>query len=223
MPSTTVLGVDPGLTRCGLGVVAGPVHRPVLVHEVCIRTGSGTPLEHRLLAVHDAIAEVIAEHAPDVVAVERVLFSANTRTAMATGQAAGVALLAAARSGVRVASYSPNEVKQTVAGSGAADKDAVGRLVAAQLRLSTRLRPADVADAVAVALTHLARSRTQLAVARSSTADEAGRARNEAAAVGGRGWETVIASRGLTTSGGAGSGTTNPQRGPSEPQRGGRR
>jgi crossover junction endodeoxyribonuclease RuvC len=113
-----VLGVDPGLTRCGLGVLAGSVARPRLVDATCVRTDPDRPLEQRLLAVHDAIADAIEAHRPDAVAVEQVLFSVNVRTAMATGQAAGAALLAAARAGIAVHAYTPSEVKLTVAGSG---------------------------------------------------------------------------------------------------------
>lgn len=220
MPPTIVLGVDPGLTRCGLAVVAGPEHRPVLLHASCARTAAGDALERRLLAVHDAIDAVIREHAPDVVGVERVLFSANTRTAMATGQAAGVALLAAARRGLRVVSYSPNEVKQTVAGSGAAEKDAVGRLVAAQLRLSAPPRPADVADAVAVALTHLARSRAEAAVEHASTREGSSAAHRRAAESGG--WEALIAGRGLSVSGGTAPSDPRPASSARSTRRGGR-
>lgn len=153
-----VLGVDPGLTRCGVGVVEGPVARPVMVAHDCVRTTPDTPLEQRLLAVHDRLVALVEQHRPDVVAVERVLFSVNVRTAMATGQAAGVALLAAARAGLPVVAYSPNDVKLSVTGDGAADKDGVARMVVAQLRLAAPPRPVDVTDALAVALTHLARA-----------------------------------------------------------------
>lgn len=154
-----VLGVDPGLTRCGVGIVEGPSHRPSLVAHDCIRTDADAPLEQRLLELQRRLEEHIAQYQPEVVACERVLFSNNVRTAMATGQAAGVALVAAARSGVGVVQYSPTDVKLTVAGHGAADKDAVARMVAAQLGLATPPRPADVADALAVALCHVGRSR----------------------------------------------------------------
>jgi crossover junction endodeoxyribonuclease RuvC len=179
--TTVVLGVDPGLTRCGLGVVAGPSSRPTVVDHDCVRTDPGQAHELRLLAVHDAIVAAIERHRPDAVAVERVLFSVNVRTAMATGQAAGAALLA--------------DVKLTVAGSGTADKTAVGRMVAAQLRLDAVPGPADVADALAVALTHLARSR----VAALATATPAATALADAAAAADRasrgGWEAVLADR----------------------------
>lgn len=190
-----VLGIDPGLTRCGIGVVAGPAARPTLVAASCVRTDRDLPHEQRLLAVHDAIVAAVAEHRPDVVAVERVLFSVNVRSAMATGQAAGVALLAAARSGLAVHPYSPSEIKLTVAGSGTADKGAVGRLVAAQLQVRRLPGPADVADALAVALTHLARSRLQAAAATTPAAT----ALADATAAAGRaqrgGWEAVLADR----------------------------
>jgi crossover junction endodeoxyribonuclease RuvC len=194
-----VLGVDPGLTRCGLGVIAGPSARPRLLHLDCVRTDRAAPLEQRLLAVHDAIVAVVEAHRPDAVAVERVLFSSNVRSAMATGQAAGVALLAAARVGLPVVPYSPNEIKQTVAGTGNADKDAVGRLVAAQLGLDVVPRPADVADALAVALTHLARSRLADAVAGTPAADTLAEAHLAASRASRGGWEAVLADRGIAT------------------------
>jgi crossover junction endodeoxyribonuclease RuvC len=194
-----VLGVDPGLTRCGLGVITGPAARPRLVAQDCVRTDPALPLEHRLLALHDAIRAAIATHRPDAVAVERVLFSTNVRTAMATGQAAGVALLAAAAAGVPVAAYSPTDVKLTVAGSGAADKAAVGRLVAAQLSLSAPPRPADVADALAVALTHLARTRLAVAAERTGAAGELAAAEQAARRDARGGWERIVAARSATS------------------------
>jgi crossover junction endodeoxyribonuclease RuvC len=194
---SVVLGVDPGLTRCGLGVIEGPSSRPRLVHVDCVRTDRDAPLEQRLLAVHDAIVAVVAAHRPDAVAVERVLFSSNVRSAMATGQAAGVALLAAARVGLPVVPYSPNEIKETVAGSGGADKAAVGRLVAAQLGLDHVPRPADVADALAVALTHLARSRLADVVAGTPAAATLAEAQAAATRATRGGWESVLADRGI--------------------------
>jgi crossover junction endodeoxyribonuclease RuvC len=203
-----VLGVDPGLTRCGLGIVAGPTARPRLVAQDCIRTDPALPLERRLLALHDAIGAAIAAHRPDAVAVERVLFSTNVRTAMATGQAAGVALLAAAAAGVPVTAYSPTDVKRTVAGSGTADKAAVARLVGAQLSLAAPPRPADVADALAVALTHLARSRLAVAAERTGAGAELAAAEQAAGRDARGGWERLLASRGA--------------RSPESPARGGR-
>lgn len=203
-----VLGVDPGLTRCGLGLLTGPAHRPRVVHHECVRTSGAAPLEQRLLLIHDAIADSIAQYRPDAVAVERVLFSANVRTAMATGQAAGVALLAAARAGVPVTSYSPSDVKLTVAGAGDADKAAVSRLVTAQLGLAEAPRPADVADALAVALTHLARSRIAALTAQTPAAASVRAARDDADRAARGGWEAHLAARGLLPGRGAGGGRT---------------
>ena len=199
-PATVVLGVDPGLTRCGIGVIAGPSSRPSIVDTVCVRTAPDERHELRLLAVHDAIVAAIEHHRPDAVAVERVLFSSNVRTAMATGQAAGVALLAAARAGVEVHPYSPTDVKLTVAGSGTADKAAVGRMVAAQLRVTTIPGPADVADALAVALTHLARARVAALAAATPAADALAAATAAATRASRGGWEAVLADRSRRTS-----------------------
>lgn len=192
---TTVLGIDPGLTRCGIGIVQGPDRRPRVVHHDCIRTDRDLPLERRLFALQQAIEDAIARFRPDAVAVERVLFSSNVRSAMATGQAAGVALAASARAGLAVTSYSPNEVKQTVAGTGNADKAAVGRLVAAQLGLDAVPRPADVADALAVALTHLARSRLDARVIGTAAANELAEAYRAADSAARGGWEAVLGDR----------------------------
>ena len=194
-----VLGIDPGLTRCGIGLVAGPASRPELLAHDCVRTSAQLPLEQRLLTVHDAVVAAIESHRPRAVAVEQVLFSVNVRTAMATGQAAGAALLAAARTGVAVHAYSPTDVKLTVAGAGDADKDAVGRLVAAQLRLEAVPGPADVADALAVALTHLARSRLDGAAADTAAAQALAGARRDAATSARGGWQAVLAARGYDT------------------------
>lgn len=189
-----VLGVDPGLTRCGLGVVEGPASAPVLVATELVRTPREDPLEVRLDALHRAVAGAIERYRPHAMAVERVLFSSNVRSAMATGQAAGVALLAAAQAGLAVAPYSPNDVKLTVAGHGGADKDEVGRMVALQLGLHRAPRPADIADALAIALTHLARARLVPTGVRGAAA--------AGAAASGRGWEAVLDNPHLRVAGG---------------------
>jgi crossover junction endodeoxyribonuclease RuvC len=197
MAGPVVLGIDPGLTRCGIGVVRGPAHRPELVAMTCVTTDVALPVEQRLEHLHRAIAAMIVEHRPDVVAVERVLFSGNARTAMATGQAAGVALLSAAEHGLEVTSYSPNEVKLTVAGDGAADKGAVARMVVSQLRLAAPPRPVDVTDALAVAITHLAYARGAVAAAGVTAARSQLEAASAAARRDGRGgWERIVAARG---------------------------
>jgi len=191
-----VLGVDPGLTRCGVGAVRGPAHRPQLVLARCLTTPATMPLEQRLLRLHRELRTIVEEVRPDGFAVERVLFSGNVRTAMPTGQAAGIALLVAAEHDLPVVAYSPNEVKQTVAGDGRAMKDAVARLVAAQLGLAEPPRPVDITDALAVAITHLAHARGPAAADVATPARSVMALAAEAAARDARGgWEAVAARR----------------------------
>jgi crossover junction endodeoxyribonuclease RuvC len=151
-----VLGVDPGMTRCGIGVVDGAPGRALtLVHVDVVRTDAGEELGPRLLAQADAIEAAIARFAPDVVAVERVFSQHNVRTVMGTAQVAGLAVVAATRAGVPVALHTPSEVKAAVTGSGAADKAQVGAMVRRLLRLPETPRPADAADALALAICHV--------------------------------------------------------------------
>lgn len=152
-----VLGVDPGLSRCGVGVVEGSRQRPVVVRVGVVRTPACEPVPARLARLHTAIRALIAEDRPDVVAIERVLFNSNARTAMGVGQAAGVVLLCAAQAGLPAVEYTPTQVKATVTGSGAADKEQVAYMVRAQLRLACPPTPPDAADALALALCHLQR------------------------------------------------------------------
>lgn len=154
---TRVLGVDPGLSRCGIGVVEGPSRRPAAVRAGVITTPARDPLSRRLAALHTELTTLIAQTSPDAVAVERVFFNSNVRTAMAVGQAAGVVLLAAEQAGVPVVEYTPTQVKATVAGVGDADKEQVAFMVRTLLRLAEIPRPADAADALALALCHLQR------------------------------------------------------------------
>ena len=149
-----VLGIDPGLTRCGYGGVgrAGVVLTATAAGVV--RTDPAADVPSRLAELHDGITALLDELRPDVVAVERVFFNANVRTAMSVGQASGVVLAAAAGAGCAVAQYTPTEVKHAVTGSGAADKAQMTRMVQALLRLSQPPRPADAADALALALCH---------------------------------------------------------------------
>jgi crossover junction endodeoxyribonuclease RuvC len=156
-----VLGVDPGLTRCGLGVVDGlPGRRATLVAVDVIRTPADADLAQRLLGISEAIEGWLAQTRPDVVAVERVFSQNNVATVMGTAQAAGVALLAAARAGIPVALHTPSEVKAAVTGSGRAGKDQVAYMVTRILALPERPRPADAADALALAICHLWRDGT---------------------------------------------------------------
>lgn len=157
-----VLGVDPGLTRCGLGVVDGVPGRPPTMAAVgVIRTPSDLDLPLRLLRIETEIDEWIATHRPDAVAVERVFAQHNVQTVMGTAQAAGVAMLVAARRGCPVAMHTPSEVKAAITGSGRAGKDQVGSMVARILRLDAAPKPADAADALALAICHVWRGGTQ--------------------------------------------------------------
>ncbi|MFZ4063744.1 MAG: crossover junction endodeoxyribonuclease RuvC [Candidatus Nanopelagicaceae bacterium] len=150
-----VLGVDPGLTRCGLGIVEnGPAQKLVMVGVGVIQTPSDLELSQRLLALETELIQWITEFKPDVIAVERVFSQLNIRTAMSTGQAAGVALLIAARSGIPVAMHTPTEVKAAVTGSGRADKKQVALMVQKLLSLKEIPKPVDSTDALALAICH---------------------------------------------------------------------
>lgn len=148
-----VLGVDPGLTRCGLGVVEGtPGRPPVLVAVGVIRTPADLDVSRRLVLIEEELDAWIARHQPDAVAVERVFAQQNVRTVMGTAQASGVAMVVAARRGLPVALHTPSEVKAAVTGSGRADKEQVTTMVTRILKLSERPTPADAADALALAI-----------------------------------------------------------------------
>ncbi len=155
--SLRVLGIDPGLTRCGYAVVdgRGPGAASAVSMGV-IRTPSSDELPYRLAALRNELVDLLTEYRPDVVAVERVFFQINVRTAMSVGQASGLALCEAAAAGCEVAQYTPNEVKDAVAGYGAAGKEQVQKMVQVRLKLSQPPKPADAADAAALALCHLA-------------------------------------------------------------------
>ena len=153
--SLRVVGVDPGLTRCGLAVVdVEPNRRATLIDVSVVGTPAGTPLDQRLLAIADGIDAWLDEHKPDVVALERVFSQLNVSTVMGTAQASGVVIVSAARRNIPVALHTPTEVKAAVTGSGRADKVAVGKMVAKILRLDAPPQPADAADAAALAITH---------------------------------------------------------------------
>jgi crossover junction endodeoxyribonuclease RuvC len=157
-----VLGVDPGLTRCGLGVVDGvPGRPPVLVAAGVARTDPKDDIAARLLALEAEMSRWLTAHRPDAVAVERVFSQHNVRTVMGTAQAGAVAVLCAARIGLPVALHTPSEVKAAVTGSGRADKAQVTMMVMRLLRLAEPPRPADTADALALAICHLWRGGMQ--------------------------------------------------------------
>ncbi len=151
-----VLGVDPGLTRCGWGVVDGlPGRRAALVDVGVVRTPTEAPLAERLLAVAEGLEEVLARLQPDAVAVERVFARADVSTIMGTAQASGVAMMLAARAGLPVATHTPSEIKAAVTGQGRAGKEQVTTMVTRILELRERPRPADAADALAIAICQL--------------------------------------------------------------------
>lgn len=184
-----VLGIDPGLTRCGLGVVDGGSGRQVSAVDVgVVRTPSDVPLERRLHTVAVEVAAWIARHRPDVVAIERVFSQHNVRTVMGTAQASGVVALMAAQAGLPVAFHTPSEVKAAVTGEGRAGKEQVAAMVTRVLRLAEAPRPADAADALALAICHCWRApmldRMAAAKARSDELARAHRARLAAAAKG---------------------------------------
>jgi crossover junction endodeoxyribonuclease RuvC len=151
-----VLGVDPGTAVTGFGVVASAPARPGRLIECgVLRTQPRDHLPLRLQVIYEGLAELLARHRPDLVAVEGVFHGSNARSALVLGHARGVVLLAAAQAGIAVLEYSPAMIKKTVVGRGAALKPQVGYMVARLLRLQEPPRPADAADGVAVALTHL--------------------------------------------------------------------
>jgi crossover junction endodeoxyribonuclease RuvC len=169
-----VLGVDPGLTRCGVGVVDGLAGRRLspVAYDV-VRTPATDDISHRLLALEVQLTEWIATYRPDVVAVERVFSQHNVRTVMGTAQAAAVAITTAARAGLPVALHTPSEVKAAVTGSGRADKAQVGLMVTRLLGLSSAPKPADTADALALAVCHIWRGSAQARLEQQVAAERA--------------------------------------------------
>jgi crossover junction endodeoxyribonuclease RuvC len=151
-----VLGVDPGLTRCGIGVVEGRLGRRLDAVAVdVVRTSPDLSTAERLVRIEQALEDWLDRHQPDAVAVERVFSQHNVRTVMGTAQVSGVALVVAARRGIPVAMHTPSEVKAAVTGSGRAGKQQVTTMVTRLLRLPDRPSPADAADALALAICHL--------------------------------------------------------------------
>jgi crossover junction endodeoxyribonuclease RuvC len=170
-----VLGIDPGTAALGWGIVEAKGGRIRAVDSGCLITKPDASLPQRLLAIHGLLDELIALHRPDILAVERLFFSRNVQTALAVGQARGVVLLAAAQAEVPVREATPSEVKVAVTGSGTADKEQVGRMVAVCLGLAEAPRPDDTSDALAIAIwaAHAERPGTATAERRSSVLDRA--------------------------------------------------
>lgn len=151
-----VLGVDPGLTRMGVGVVEGRIGAPLrMVAAGVVRTAADLPISERLLAVDVQIEEWLDEHAPDAVAVERMFAQEGVRTIMGTAQAAGIVMVAAARRGLPVAMHTPSEVKAAITGDGRAQKEQVAAMVVRILKLAETPKPVDATDALALAICHV--------------------------------------------------------------------
>jgi len=168
-----VLGVDPGLTRCGVGVIEGAVGSPITLVEVgVLLTPSESPLEQRLLDLDQQLSQWINMWTPDVIAVERVFSQHNVRTVMGTGQAAGVALLLAAKAGIPVMMHTPSEVKASVTGSGRANKAQVALMVQKILNLESIPKPVDATDALALAICHIWRGAGTTRLAQAALAEQ---------------------------------------------------
>ncbi len=153
-----VLGIDPGTANTGFGVVARRRGRVVALDGGVIETPAGQPLERRLATIHARLGELIAEHRPEALAIEDLYFGANARSAMAVGQARGVVLLAAGQQAIPCSSYTPQQIKSAVCGSGRADKLQVQQMVQRLLSLTELPRPDHAADALAVAICHTNRA-----------------------------------------------------------------
>jgi crossover junction endodeoxyribonuclease RuvC len=166
-----VLGIDPGLTRCGVGVVEGVPGRPCkLIAYYVVYTEPDEDLPLRLLHLDRSLTQLVAEHQPESVAVERVFSQHNVRTVMGTAQASAVAVLSGARAGLPVQTYTPSEVKAAVTGSGTAGKAQVTAMVTRLLSLDAPPKPADAADALALAICHIWRGGTRAKIAAAALA-----------------------------------------------------
>lgn len=153
-----ILGVDPGLTRCGVGVIeAGAYRRLSFIHVDVVRSDPKMSQDLRLLAIYNGLVEKIERFAPDTVSIERVFAQENRNTVLGTAQAAGLAMLAAAQRGIPVALHTPTESKMAITGNGKAEKIQMERMVARMLGLNTLPKPADAADALAIAICHALR------------------------------------------------------------------
>ena len=151
-----VLGIDPGLSRCGYGVVEKSGRKAEAVAIGVIRTPAKAPTAERLAWIQQEFVKLVEEHTPDVVAIERVFFQVNAKTAMGVAQVSGLAMAIGHSAGAEVVDYTPNQVKEAVAGWGSANKEQMQRMVQSLLGLPEIPSPQDAADAAAVALCHLA-------------------------------------------------------------------
>ncbi|MEC7879205.1 MAG: crossover junction endodeoxyribonuclease RuvC [Actinomycetota bacterium] len=156
-----VLGIDPGLSRCGYGVVHRKEGKEIALAAGVIETPSEMGTPYRLTLLRDEVRELIVDYKPDVIAIERVLFQHNAATAISVGQAIGIVMTEGISAGCEVVEFSPNEVKQSVAGHGGADKKEMEKMVQILLGIKTPLEPVDAADALALALCYIARQRVE--------------------------------------------------------------
>lgn len=171
-----VMGIDPGLTRLGVGVVDGDVGQSLnMVHVGVVRTPTDMPVEQRLLAIETELDKFVREFSPDVVALERVFSQHNVRSVMGTAQASGVTMLVAARHGLSVVLHTPTEVKAAVTGSGRANKAQVTQMVTRLLKLDEAPKPADAADALALSICHIWRGAANNRLAEAVANAKAGR------------------------------------------------
>jgi len=153
-----ILGVDPGLTRCGVGVIEAGAHRRLsFIHVDVVRSSPDMSQDLRLLAIYNGLVEKIETYAPDTVSIERVFAQSNRNTVLGTAQAAGLAMLAAAQRNIPVALHTPTEAKLAITGNGHAQKIQIERMVTRILNLNTMPTPADAADALALAICHALR------------------------------------------------------------------
>ena len=150
-----ILGIDPGIGKVGWGVIKDESGRQIAIDYGCFETSSKMDLEERLVRIYDFIIDLIKKFTPEVLAIEQLYFAANSKTALTVGQARGVVLLAASKSNLQTASYTPLQVKQALTGYGRADKNQIQRMVGAVLHLSEKVTQDDTADALAIAITHV--------------------------------------------------------------------
>ena len=150
-----ILGIDPGIARCGWGVIEEIKNEKLKIKNCgCVETASDIAVEKRLKIIYDSVLDVIKKYKPDVLAIEELFFNTNAKTAFIVGQARGVVLLASAKQNIPVAIYTPLQVKVAVTGYGRADKNQIGQMVKTILKLKSIPKPDDVSDALAIALTH---------------------------------------------------------------------
>jgi crossover junction endodeoxyribonuclease RuvC len=154
-----VLAIDPGYGRCGLALLEKNGGKEAYLYSDCMETSAGIPFEERLASVAGEVERLIAAHAPDALAMEKLFFTNNAKTAMQVAEVRGAILHAAARAGVPVSEYTPGEIKSATTGSGRADKKQITQMIHLLLKIEKRIRLDDEYDAIAVGITHLARAR----------------------------------------------------------------